>query len=141
MLLLRLTGPGEETTVTRRRVALSELDGVPDAALPRHVVMVLTGARLLTASDGYVEVAHEALFRQWPRLRGWLAEDEAGRAVQRRLAVAVSEWEAEGRDPALLWRGARLESGLEVAATRPEPRSFNIEAQDLGSALKAFATV
>ena len=26
-----------------------------------------------------------------------------------------------------------------VAATREEPRSFNIEAQDLGSALKAFA--
>ncbi len=26
-----------------------------------------------------------------------------------------------------------------VAATQPEPRTFNIEAQDLGSALKAFA--
>ena len=53
-------------------------------------------------------------------MRGWLAEDAAGRAVQRRLAIAASEWWAEGHDAALLWRGARLESGLEVAAMRPE---------------------
>ena len=118
-LLLRLTGPGEGTAVTRRRVALAELAGLPG---DRHeeVVEQLAEARLLTLSDGHVEVAHEALFREWPRLRGWLAEDAAGRAVQRRLAVAAGEWDAEGRDPGLLWRGTRLEAGLEVVAARPE---------------------
>ena len=64
-------------------------------------------------------MAHEALFREWPRLRGWLTEDASGRAVQRRLAPAASEWEAEGREPGLLWRGTRLAAALEVAQLSP----------------------
>ena len=34
--------------------------------------------------DGAVEVAHEALLREWPRLRGWLDEDVAGPAAASR---------------------------------------------------------
>ena len=119
MLLLRLAGPGEEAGVTRRRVTVGELEGLPQAGV-REVVEALAGDRLLTVSDGHVEVAHEALFREWPRLRAWLSEDAAGRSVQRRLAVAASEWDAEGRDPGLLWRGPRLVAGLDVADQRPE---------------------
>ena len=100
-------------------MAIAELADLPSDGV-RPVLERLGQARLLTLSDGQVEVSHEALFREWPRMRGWLAEDAAGRAVQRRLAVAASEWTAEGRDAALLWRGPRLESGLEVAAMRPE---------------------
>ena len=44
----------------------------------------------------------------------------AGRAVQRRLALAASEWAAEGREPGALWRGTKLLSGLEIADARPE---------------------
>ncbi|MFD1946781.1 PQQ-binding-like beta-propeller repeat protein, partial [Nocardioides aestuarii] len=117
-VLLRLAGPGEGVAVARRRVSLAELGALP--ATRDGVVERLADARLLTLSDGHVEVAHEALFREWPRLRGWLAEDAAGRAVQRRLAVAAGDWAEEGREPALLWRGARLEAGIEVAALRPE---------------------
>ena len=91
-LLLRLTGPGEGTAVTRRRVAVAELADLPSDGRPSPCVERLGQARLLTLSDGQVEVAHEALFREWPRMRGWLAEDAAGRAVQRRLAVAAEEW-------------------------------------------------
>ena len=119
MILLRLTGPGDGATVTRRRVPLPELMALPGGDV-RVVVEALTGARLLTTSDGHVEVAHEALFREWPRLRGWVVEDTAGRAVQRRLAVAASEWDAEGRDASALWSGTRLGSGLEVADARPD---------------------
>lgn len=118
VLLLRLAGPGAEGGVARRRVPMVEL-----AALPGHVgavVPLLVDARLLTAHDGQVEVAHESLFREWPRLAGWLNEDETGRRLQRRLAVAAAEWEAGDRDPGLLWRGARLASGLDVALLRPE---------------------
>lgn len=118
-LVLRLAGPGEGTAVTRRRVPLGELAGLPTPGV-RAVVDRLADARLLSVSEGHVEVAHEALFREWPRLRAWLEEDTAGRKVQRRLALAASEWAAEGRDPALLWRGARLEAGLDVAALRPD---------------------
>ncbi|KGN31259.1 hypothetical protein N798_09360 [Knoellia flava TL1] len=118
-LLLRLTGPGDGEAVTRRRVALVELDALSDSGI-RPALDELAAARLLSVTDGHVEVAHEALFREWPRLRSWLAEDAAGRAVQRRLAVAASEWDAEGREPSGLWSGTRLASGLEVAHHRPE---------------------
>jgi DNA-binding SARP family transcriptional activator/WD40 repeat protein len=118
-LLLRLTGPGDGAGVTRRRVPLAELDQLPEPASTRAVVENLAQARLLTVSRGAVEVAHEALFREWPRLRGWLEEDAAARAVQHRLAAAATEWD-EDRDPAALWAGTRLASALELAATRPE---------------------
>ena len=118
LLLLRLTGPGDGVGVTRRRVPLSEVESLPHNGI-RQVVEELAAARLLTITDGHVEVAHEALFREWPRLRSWLVEDAAGRAVQRRLAVAASEWDADGREPSALWTGTRLASGLEVLGSRP----------------------
>ena len=118
-LLLRLTGPGDGAAVTRRRVPLSEIAALPTPGITA-VVEDLARARLLTVADGTVEVAHEALFREWPRLRGWLVEDAAGRAVQRRLAVAAAEWDADGREDSALWTGTRLASGLEVAEARPE---------------------
>lgn len=119
VLLLRLAGPGEGAGVTRRRVPLGEVESLPHPGV-RRVVEQLADARLLTVSEGHVEVAHEALFREWPRLGTWLVEDAAGRAVQRRLALAAAEWDADGREASALWSGTRLASGLEVLATRPE---------------------
>lgn len=119
VVLLRLAGPGEGDLVTRRRVRLEELLGLgrPGTAA---VVEHLANARLVTVSDGYVEVSHEALFREWPRLRDWLRDDASGRAVQRRLAVASGEWHDEQREPSLLWSGTRLAAGLDVARSRPD---------------------
>ena len=119
VLLLRLAGPGDGLGVVRRRVPLVEIEALSLPGLHR-VLGRLADARLLTVGDAHVEVAHEALFREWPRLRAWLADDAAGRAVQRRLAVAASEWASEGREPGALWRGTRLLSGQEVASARPE---------------------
>jgi DNA-binding SARP family transcriptional activator/WD40 repeat protein len=118
-LLLRLTGPGTGEGVTRRRVPIAEIDGLPDRHV-RSVVDAFADARLLSVSEGHIEVAHEALFREWPRLRSWLSEDAAGRAVAHRLAPAASEWAAESRETELLWRGARLAAGIEFATDHPD---------------------
>ena len=56
-----------------------------------------------------VEIAHEALLRAWPRLRGWLDEDRAALRLSRLLTAAAAEWEASGRDDGFLLRGARLD--------------------------------
>jgi WD40 repeat protein/class 3 adenylate cyclase/energy-coupling factor transporter ATP-binding protein EcfA2 len=112
-ILLRLAAIGEGGAV-RRRVPLAELDTLaPDAAA---VVDALTQARLLTASDGYVEVAHEALLREWPRLRDWLQEDSQGRELYLHLIKAARDWDERGRDRGELYRGARLSATLEWAA-------------------------
>jgi class 3 adenylate cyclase/WD40 repeat protein/energy-coupling factor transporter ATP-binding protein EcfA2 len=117
-LLLRLAGPGEGTELVRRRASLEELDAERDPVLG-EVLATLTEARLLTTGDGHVEVAHEALLRAWPRLRGWLADDAAGRQVRLHLIGAVRDWQARGRESGDLYRGARLAAALEWAAEHP----------------------
>ena len=75
---------------------------------------------------GAVEVAHEALLREWPRLRGWLEEDAEGRRLHQHLIYAARDWEASGRDRGELYRGARLVSALDwVAATNRSSTSAN----------------
>src|SRR5204863_10198920 len=59
-VLLRLAGEGEGRAIVRRRVALAELDAETGGE-HADVVAQLTNRRLLTISDGAVEVAHEAL--------------------------------------------------------------------------------
>ena len=49
------------------------------------VVAALIDARLLTLSDGRIELSHEALLREWPRYRTWLEEDRAGRRLHAHL--------------------------------------------------------
>jgi len=63
-VLLRLASDDGAGGVERRRVPLAELDG--EVAQIAHV---LADQRLLTISAGAVELAHEALLREWPRLR------------------------------------------------------------------------
>jgi WD40 repeat protein/DNA-binding SARP family transcriptional activator len=113
-VLLRLAGPGEGEAVVRRRVPLSEFTAGPDER-GRLVLDALADQRLLTKSHDTVEVAHEALLREWPRLRGWLEEDVQGRALHRHLIGAAQEWAAAGRDPGELYRGARLTGALDWA--------------------------
>ena len=43
-----------------------------------RVLAALTERRLVTVSEGTVEVAHEALLREWPRLREWIAGGQPG---------------------------------------------------------------
>jgi len=113
-MLLRLAAEDASGAVERRRVPLAELDSDDEDAA--RVVALLTDQRLLTVGAGTVELAHEALLREWPRLRGWLEEDAEGRRLHRHLADAAREWDARGRDAGDLYRGARLATALEWRA-------------------------
>ncbi len=113
-MFVRLTELGEGTEDTRRRVSLSEL--IPEAeggAEATAVLEKLASSRLLVVGDGSAEIAHEALIREWPRLRGWLTEDRDELRVLRQLTTAARSWEENGRDDADLYRGARLEGTIE----------------------------
>jgi WD40 repeat protein len=89
-----------------------ELERDPDAA---RALAVLTESRLLTVDEGTVEVAHEALLSEWPRLRTWLAEDAEGRRLHHHLIGASRDWRDSDRDPSELYRGARLAAALDWA--------------------------
>ena len=87
-----------------------DLEDDPTAAA---VLLVLTRDRLLTRDEEQVEIAHEALIREWPRLRGWLQEDTAGRQLRRHITQSARQWAERGRDPADLYQGARLSAALD----------------------------
>jgi formylglycine-generating enzyme required for sulfatase activity len=56
-----------------------------------------------------VEVAHEALFREWKRLEGWLEPERARLEALRSLQVDALTWDRNGRDAVFLnHRGKRL---------------------------------
>jgi DNA-binding SARP family transcriptional activator/WD40 repeat protein len=113
-ILLRLVGGSGETLTTRR---LSPRDlGAGESQAVRRGLDMLSESRLLTISEGFVEIAHEALLREWPRLRSWLEEDAEGRRLQQQLIESARDWEALGSDPSVLYRGARLMSALDWTA-------------------------
>jgi WD40 repeat protein/DNA-binding SARP family transcriptional activator len=117
-ILLRLVTGGVGETLTRRRVSRADLDLSDEHAA--RVLDVLIDRRLVVASEGTVELVHDALLEQWPRLRGWIEEDDHGRRLHGRLSEAASTWDAGGRDPGELYRGARLAAALEWAETLEE---------------------
>jgi WD40 repeat protein/serine/threonine protein kinase/DNA-binding XRE family transcriptional regulator len=123
--LLRLVTLGEGVEDTRRRVRLAELPRLGDVSAEtfagaeqidagvRTVVEHFSRHRLLTLDrdpltrEPTIEVAHEALLRNWRRLRAWLDEARDDLRAQRRLEQAAAEWGVAG-DDAFLATGARL---------------------------------
>jgi WD40 repeat protein/class 3 adenylate cyclase len=113
-ILLRLA-TGEGDSISRRRVALDEFDVDRDPVTAR-VLDRLVGDRILTRNEDGVEVAHEALLREWPRLQGWLYDDAQGRHLRQHLGQAARQWDERGRDNGDLYRGTRLATALEWSA-------------------------
>jgi WD40 repeat protein/transcriptional regulator with XRE-family HTH domain len=114
-IFMRLTEIGDDATTadTRRRVSFDELVSKPeDNEMVHEVLMRLADARLITTDQNTAEVAHEALIREWPTLRGWLDENRDGLRLHRHLTDAAQEWELLSRDPGILYRGARLAQAL-----------------------------
>jgi WD40 repeat protein/DNA-binding SARP family transcriptional activator len=135
-LLLRLVHPGAEGEPVRARVPRRQV--VTD---PEHdqLVDLLVGSRLVTSDDGVVEIAHEALARAWPRLRGWLEDDVEGQRILHHLSATADSWDALGRPPSELYRGVRLAQAVEWEQ-RPHPdltpteQSFLTSSRELAEA-------
>lgn len=109
-LLLRLVAPSAEGDPVRARVPRRQ---VAADAEHEQVIEQLVRARLVTSDEDVVELAHEALARAWPRLRGWLDDDVEGQRIWRHLTRAAAAWEAMGRPDSELYRGGRLVRAVE----------------------------
>jgi WD40 repeat protein len=146
-IFLRLVQPGEGMEDTKRRVPYRELfpDDPAKAEAVRKLIRTLADrdARLITtgatdATDGAVEVAHEALIRGWTRLRQWVDAERAGLRTQRRLSEAAHEWAlaGPGHKEDYLFSGARLATCREWAELRRNELS-TIEAAFLAASDEA----
>lgn len=108
---------------TRRRVRKTELLSLGATEEIEQLLTRLASSRLIsTGSESgeiFVEVSHEALIREWPRLRDWLNHNREELVLQRRLLQAAKEWEGLNKDAGALLRGARLAQGEEWLARNP----------------------
>ncbi len=116
-LLLRLAQPGDSAD-TRRRAPLLELRGIDGDV--DDVVQALVAGRILAAGadpiagEPWIEVTHEALIRNWTRLREWIDADRLRLSVQQQLTYDAAKWERMGRTADLLYRGAELAEMIDV---------------------------
>ncbi len=115
-LLLRLVTVGDDVEDTRRRVEQSELEELDlDGGTVKVVLDAFGRARLLSfdrspaSGAPTVEVSHEALLREWPRLQKWIDAVREDLRLHRALVAEVAEWESSGRDPDYLLTGSRLD--------------------------------
>ena len=134
-LFLRLVTVDEQADDTRRRVRQSELRSLAiDQAALDEAIGQFGAYRLLSfdrdpiTRSATIEVAHEALLREWQRLRGWIDERREDLVLHRRLGAAIQEWRDSNEDPAYLLEGGRLEqfeswaSDTEMALSADESR-------------------
>jgi len=125
-VLLRLVALLPEGEPVRSRASSRSLRGDPARG---RVVDLLVRARLVTTDEDSVHLAHEALTRAWPRLRGWLEESRTELRLAAQLRGAARSWDDFGRDEASLYRGARMVATLEAVddgdiALEPTEREF-----------------
>jgi WD40 repeat protein/DNA-binding SARP family transcriptional activator len=132
-LMLRLVAPSPDGEPVRSRVPRRIV-----GADPAHEALVerLVAARLVTSDDGVIELAHEAVARAWPRLRGWLDDDVEGQRILRHVTGTADTWDAMGRPDTELYRGARLTQALEwQARTGPDLTPTEAAFLDAGQSL------
>jgi len=114
--LATVTREGEPT---RRRVARGTLTAAED-----QVVQAFVDARLLVSSEeqgeAVVEVAHEALLRQWPPLRRAIEACRDELRFRAELERWVLDWGQAGRRDSYLIGGERLQAAQRWAADYPQ---------------------
>jgi serine/threonine protein kinase/WD40 repeat protein len=114
-LFLRLVTLGEGAEDTRRRVLRSELLNIAaESEVMDDIIDTYAASRLLALDHDpatrqpTAEVAHEAILREWDRLRAWLNESREDIRQQRIVAHAAEAWQTNHRDTSYLLRGTRL---------------------------------
>ncbi len=130
---MRLVSPGQQGEPVRARVPRRQVVTAPDQD---QLVDQLVKTRLVTSDDGVLQLAHEALARAWPRLRGWLEDDIEGQRILHHLSATADIWDALGRPDSELYRGVRLAQALEWRE-RPHADLTDVEAAflDVSAAL------
>lgn len=120
-LFLRLSTLGEGVSDTRRRARREEMysEDFDDRQVDETIAALLDkDARLiLQDEDRNLEVTHEALIQQWPRLARWLDQNRDDLRLHRQLTEAARGWAqaADEKKDGHLLRQGRLEDAQVLA--------------------------
>ncbi|WP_291854464.1 SUMF1/EgtB/PvdO family nonheme iron enzyme [Accumulibacter sp.] len=129
-----LVDADERGIATRRRVPRWQL------ASSRETDELIDGfvdARLLVSNqrateEAVVEVAHEALFREWPRLHDWIVERAGDIRTLRQAEAAADEWQRSGGRASHRWQHERLSPVYEALSR------LRMERDELPEPAKSF---
>lgn len=119
-ILLRIVRPSSGLEFTRTRIprrvlyqsgeATDRIDRVLDKLIQARLIRLTKG---VTPEDDQIEVAHEALVRNWPRLGEWLEEAAVSLRRRQQLTSQAEQWDRMERDKSLLLRGKVLDEAQE----------------------------
>jgi hypothetical protein len=133
VLTIRLATVQENGEPTRRRAFRSEFTDeewrlVSELADYPNRLLVTAASE---GGDTYVEVAHEAIFRRWDKLREWIAAEREFLAWRSEIEVARRRWQAAPKDSkregllmGLALADARKWAGERAADLPPADREF-----------------
>ena len=133
-VFLQLVRPGQGTEDTRRIASRAEIDEQRWATVTR-----LADARLVVtqrdegSGEDIAEVVHEALIREWRRLRQWVDADREFLVWRLRLTDARKEWERYGRADGFLLRETPLAVALDWLETRGDEIIATEDLQYIGA--------
>jgi WD40 repeat protein len=113
-----MTAMGPDRRPVRRAATSRELhSGRPKSEWPEvdAALEAFARGRLLVLDTDRAEIAHDVLLQAWPRLQGWLEEDETSMILYGQLTEDTVRWRSSGADRALLYRGVQLTATLQAA--------------------------
>jgi energy-coupling factor transporter ATP-binding protein EcfA2 len=121
-IFLKMVQPTEGKDFTSRRILCRDLYQVEvDREDVENVLNKLINKAHLVkftkgdmSKDAQVEVAHEALIRNWPRLVGWLEDERVNLRNRLQLTAKAKEWDTKGRIEGALLRGKLLEEAEQI---------------------------
>ncbi len=152
-ILLRLVKFDDVGNISRRRMMRNELflHDIPIETV-QQVIDLMTGAqsRLLIASRDiqsgidenqaletepviWIEICHEALIREWKRLRDWITQDRESLRYSGELMRMANEWKNAGHNTEYLLIGRRL---VQAEAWLTDADANNLQREFISAGLK-----
>ena len=144
--LFRNLVTAEGTRAVREWNELLSIFSDSQSESPEDVLRELIDARLLTSYEIHedeheptrrVEIIHESLLANWPRLVRWQTQDQEGAQLRDELRQAARAWDEHGRHDDRLWTGTAVREYLLWREHYPGGLS-NIE-EAFGEAMVSFA--
>lgn len=129
-IFLALVQIGEGTKNTRRRAALSELIANEQETTSVRAIInrfAAPGVRFLaTFSDEQhgemIEVAHEAMIRNWGQLQEWLTQCQEHLRKKRKIEQAAEEWVDKHKSQEYVLQGRSLRDAREFMQAQKDYR-------------------
>jgi basic membrane lipoprotein Med (substrate-binding protein (PBP1-ABC) superfamily)/DNA-binding SARP family transcriptional activator len=139
-LMMRMVHTSQSTTTARPAEVREILDLRVDNVILQQVLEAFAARRLLTfdrdsSGTAVIELAHECLISEWPRMAGWIEAHREDLDRIGALDAAAAEWTAAESSSDYLLRGERLEA-VHAWSTKTTLRLTRAESQFIDSSLQ-----